>query len=118
MKIKIDENIPTRLVGILTQQGHDIHSVHQEGLSGRSDEDVWHSVQRESRFLITQDLDFSDVRRFAPGAHHGILLVRLRAPGSHALADRIQCLFETEDVESWEGFFVVATEHKLRIRRP
>jgi hypothetical protein len=34
-------------------------------------------AQRAGRFLVTQDLDFSDVRRFEPGSHHGLLLVRL-----------------------------------------
>jgi predicted nuclease of predicted toxin-antitoxin system len=43
-----------------------------------ADCEVWEAAQRDERFLITQDLDFSDVRRFVPGSHRGILLVRLR----------------------------------------
>jgi hypothetical protein len=36
--------------------------------------------QASQRFLVTRDLDFSDVRTFAPGTHRGLLLVRLRKP--------------------------------------
>ena len=32
MKIKLDENIPLSLVAILSQLGHDVDSVYQEGL--------------------------------------------------------------------------------------
>jgi hypothetical protein len=34
MKIKLDENIPARLANILSQFGHEIDTVPQEGLIG------------------------------------------------------------------------------------
>ncbi|MBI5314776.1 MAG: DUF5615 family PIN-like protein [Nitrospirae bacterium] len=117
MKIKLDENLPVRLVRLLAELGHDTDSVPQEGLTGRPDSDIWKAAQTTKRFLIMQDLDFSDVRRYAPGTHHGLLLVRLRAPGRDALARRVQAAFQTEPVESWKRAFIVITDHKLRIRR-
>ena len=118
MKIKLDENIPASLVRLLAQLGHDIDTVQQEGLAGTPDSDIWTAVQSAERFLITQDLDFSDLRRFAPGTHHGLLLVRLRAPGRDALTRRVHAVFRTERIETWKRAFVVVTDHKLRIRRP
>jgi predicted nuclease of predicted toxin-antitoxin system len=118
MKIKLDENLPTRLVAFLQSRGHDVDTVPQEGLKGAADLQLWEAVQASGRFLITQDLDFSDVRRFAPGTHHGLLLIRLRAPGREALMRRIASLFEDEAVATWEKCFVVATDTKLRVRRP
>jgi hypothetical protein len=79
---------------------------------------VWAAAQREGRFLIPQDLDFSDVRRYQPGTHHGLLLVRLQAPGRNALLQRIRGLFSDEDTSGWQGCFIVATDRKLRVRRP
>ena len=76
------------------------------------------NYHRYRRFLITQNLDFSDIHRFRPGTHHGLLLVRLRAPGRNALFRRLQAVFHSEDIESWRGCFVVVSEHKLRVRRP
>ncbi len=118
MKIKLDENFPRRLVPQLASLGHDVHTPHEEGLAGASDPAVWEAAQREGRFLNTQDLDFSDARRFAPGTHRGILLVRLREPSRRALIERVEWLFRDEQVGQWEGCYVVATDRKIRVRRP
>ncbi len=80
MKIKLDENLPFRLAARLNKLGHDAHTTYEERLVGHPDKEIWDAAQKESRFLITQDLNFSDLRRFAPGSHCGILLVRLRSP--------------------------------------
>jgi predicted nuclease of predicted toxin-antitoxin system len=116
MRIKIDENLPARLMDGLAQLGHDVDSVPDEGLRGRDDAAVWRAAQTERRFLITQDLHFSDVRIYAPGTHCGILLLRLRNPSASAMLARVLSLFQTEDVSRWTGAFLVASERKLRIR--
>ena len=118
MRIKLDENLPLQIATKLKTRAHDVHTADEEGLSGRSDEEIWEAAQRERRFLITQDLDFSDRRRFAPGTHHGILLIRLHSPSRIALIQRVEGLFQDEDVNSWVGCFVVASERKLRVRSP
>ena len=80
MKLKLDENLPESLVQALSALGHDTDNVRLEGIVGHDDSDVWKAAQASGRFLITQDLDFSDVRQFAPGTHQGLMLVRLRTP--------------------------------------
>ena len=118
MKIKLDENLPMALAEALRRLGHEVDSVMDEGLAGRDDEAVWAACQAEGRFFITQDLDFSDLRRFLPGRHHGLLIVRLVQPGRRALTSRVRSLFETEAVDSWARGFVVASDRKVRVRRP
>lgn len=118
MNIKLDENLPERLVSELEALGHDVDTVPSDHLAGRDDNEVWQAAQAVNRFLITQDLDFSDVRRFTPGTHAGLLLVRLAQPGRNALAARVAMLFATEHVDQWRGCLVVATEHKVRVKRP
>jgi predicted nuclease of predicted toxin-antitoxin system len=115
MKIKLDENLPVRLVKSLHELGHDVHTPLDEGLVGHADSEIWQAAQSESRFLITQDLDFSDTRVFAPGTHHGVLLLRLRSPSRANLIERLRELFRTENVSDWHGCFVVATERKIRV---
>ena len=92
--------------------------MHEEGLTGRSDHDVWQETQRTGRFLITQDLDFSDLRQFQPGSHYGLLLVRLPNPSRRSLIECVDSAFNTEAVETWQRCFVVLTDRKIRIRRP
>lgn len=118
MKIKPDENLPLALVAVLEGQGHDVDTVGAERLLGGSDEEVWRAAQEEGRFFITQDLDFSDVRRYDPGSDKGLLLIRLSQTGRSALARRVAALFASEAIDEWHSCLVVATEHKVRVRRP
>ncbi len=117
MKTKLDETLFLRLADLLNGLGHDVYTVRDEGLIGHADSEIWEAAQKESRFLITQDLDFSDSRKFVPGSHHGILLVRLHSPNRRNLIERIVELFQKESIDEWTGCFVVATERKIRIVR-
>jgi hypothetical protein len=93
-------------------------TVYAEQLNGHVDADVWHGAQAAQRLFVTQDLDFSDMRRYAPGTHAGLLLVRLSRPGRDALYARVSTLFQTEKVEHWAGCLVVVTDRKVRVKRP
>lgn len=117
MRIKLDENLPVSLSSGLRIIGHDASTVEHEGLSGRPDFDIWRAAQAEERFLVTQDLDFSDLRTFAPGTHFGILLVRLHSPSRLTLSQRILSVFSEEDVETWSGCFVIMSARKIRVIR-
>ncbi|MBI5705823.1 MAG: DUF5615 family PIN-like protein [Armatimonadetes bacterium] len=117
MKIKLDENIP---INVASSFGaiHEVDSVLSEGLQGHDDSAIWAAAQADGRFLITQDLDFSDLRAYLPGTHAGILLLRLRSPSRAAMIARVTEISEMEDFPNWEGCFVVATDSKTRVRRP
>ncbi len=117
MNIKLDENLPHQLVKLLTDLGHDIDTVPDEQIAGRDDGVVWAAAQAACRFLVTQDLDFSDARKYTPGTHHGVLLVRLPQPGRLAIAERVASLFRSEAVETWRGCIVSATPRKVRVKR-
>ena len=77
MKLKLDENLPESAATRLAALGYDVDTVLAEQLGGRNDDDVWAAAQAEGRLLVTHDLDFSDARRFRPGSHAGVLIVRL-----------------------------------------
>ena len=118
MKIKLDENLPAQIGQELQALGHEVHTLETERLSGCADDELWQASQREGRLLITQDLDFSDIRTFAPGKHHGLLLIRVRVPSRRALIARVVDVFRSENVSSWTRCFVVVTDRKIRVRRP
>lgn len=117
MNVKLDENLPHQLVELLTELGHDVDTVPDEQIVGRDDGVVWATAQAAGRFLVTQDLDFSDARKYTPGTHHGLLLIRLPQPGRLALAERVASLFRSEAVETWQGCIVSATPTKVRVKR-
>lgn len=110
--------MPATLATTLATCGHDTDTVPEENLAGKPDPDVWRATQQAKRFLITQDLDFSDIRQFRPGNHHGLLLVRLINPSRQNLIEQVTLAFKMEKVETWRHCFVVLTERKIRVRRP
>jgi len=118
MRIKLDENVSVAAVARLAARGHDVDTAVSEGLSGHDDASVWHAAQAEGRLLVTQDLDFSDVRRFAPGSHAGLLLIRLPESDQWRIADFVDACFSLPDAATWSGCFVVASPHKVRVLRP
>jgi predicted nuclease of predicted toxin-antitoxin system len=117
VRLKLDENIGRSSVAILTTLGHDVDTVLDEGLGGRSDADVWHAARHEARPLVTQDLDFSDERLFGPGDHPGLFVVRLPDSEQWRVADYLAAWFSMLDAPSWSGCLVIATTTKLRVRR-
>lgn len=118
MRIKLDENLPDRLVSVLGGLGHDTDTVVREGLGGKPDVELWPEVQKAERFLITKDLGFSDERAYPPGTHHGILVLRLSDDRSVAAVERLGAVFQKEAVEAWGRNLVVVTDHKVRVRLP
>jgi len=118
MKLKLDENIPLSVKRRLTVMGFDVDTVSDEGLAGARDSDVWSAAQAEQRCFVTQDLDFSDARKFAPGTHAGLILVRLPDHEQWRVGDFLVAWLSGDDAASWTGCFVVATPNKVRVLKP
>ncbi len=116
--LKLDENLGLAHVELLRQAGYDAERVHDEGLSGSDDETVWRRACAEGRLFVTLDLDFADVRRFAPGTHPGILLLRPRTGGRQAVLDALSRVVRDQPMASLKGCLTIADERHTRIRRP
>ncbi|MBK1700231.1 hypothetical protein CKO22_04670 [Thiococcus pfennigii] len=71
-------------------------------MTGHTDDRIWRAAREEQQLWITQDLDFSDTRRFAPG--------------THALATAIEAV--APEIDDWGRCFVVLTDTKIRVKRP
>jgi predicted nuclease of predicted toxin-antitoxin system len=75
--IKVDEDLPRAVTALLVQAGYtETRSVVDQRIGGWTDAALWEAVQRESRFLVTADKGFADVRSHPPGEHAGVLLLR------------------------------------------
>ena len=118
MRIKLDENLGRPHAALLKRHGYDADRVFDQGLSGVVDAELWVHVKREDRFLITLDLGFSDVRRYAPGTHPGILLLRPRRKGRNAVSRVLRRVVAERRLETLEGCLAVADEARTRVRRP
>ena len=63
-RFKLDENFGASIQQLFS--GHDCHTVREEGLGGATDTEVFGAAARESRILVTLDLDFANVLAFPP----------------------------------------------------
>ncbi len=78
MKFKTDENLPAEAAAVLRESGLDAETVWDESLSGAADEVIAARTRVEGRILVTLDLDFADIRSYAPREHPGIIVLRLK----------------------------------------
>jgi predicted nuclease of predicted toxin-antitoxin system len=118
IRIKIDECLPSEIAEILIERGYETETVKSEGLTGSPDSLIWKVAQAEKRFLITSDLDFSDIRLYVPGTHQGVLLLRLSKEGKNHVLSYVKKILAEFDLNELNGCLVVATDHKIRVKKP
>jgi predicted nuclease of predicted toxin-antitoxin system len=116
MRIKLDEHLAKAHKRFLEAQGHDVHDVHDENASGASDAKIWKLATSERRFFITIDQDFSDVRKYRPGSHAGILLLRAHRPSRDSVLHILRRVTR-DGIEGLSGTLSVADASRTRTRR-
>jgi len=115
-KFKVDENMPVGVTALLVAAGHDALTVPDQQLGGHPDPEVAEVCRRESRILITLDLDFADIRTYAPADHSGIIVLRLSRLDKHRVLATVRRLLPTFDQEPLAGKLWIADETTVRIR--
>jgi predicted nuclease of predicted toxin-antitoxin system len=104
MKIFVDENIPSMTVRELRSKGFDVADIRGTRNQGITDEELWQSVQKQKRLLITTDKGFSNQRN---ELHHGILIIRLKQPTRTKIHQRIMQAIKRYSTDEWPGLMVV-----------
>jgi predicted nuclease of predicted toxin-antitoxin system len=118
MRLKLDENLSRHLKPILVGFGHDVMTAAEENLLSQPDTAVAGAAKAESRLLLTLDVEFGDLRKYAPGTHPGIVLFRPRTFGPLAVNEFIRAFSAVTDLSNFEGCVVVVEPSRVRIRRP
>src|SRR5437588_7928113 len=117
MLIKVDEDLPLAVVEMLAAAGHDALSVRDQDMGGWKDPALWVAVQDENRFLVTADKGFGDIRRYPPGGHAGILLLRPDEDGIEPVIALLRAVLASRPLDSLACCLAVATPRSLRVRR-
>ena len=76
MRLKLDENIDTRLSVLLRQAGHEAITVRDQGFYGTVDPEVYDHCISGGYVFVTLDLDFSNVLRYPPEPTQGLVVLR------------------------------------------
>lgn len=118
MKIKVDEDLPKAVAESLRRVIPDTPTVLDEGLSGALDPKLWDAAQGEGRFLITGGKAFANIRKYPPGTHHGVLLLRPKDNGIFQMLTLIEDVLKLGNLENLAGCIAAASHHRLKVRRP
>lgn len=117
MKLKLDENLPRLVAEKFTGHLHDVDTVTDEGLAGAGDSAVLGAVRDEERMAITLDRGFGDVRRYPPGSHPGIIVLRAINQDPASITRLVERFLEVRKLEDLRGCIVVVEPEQIRIRR-
>jgi predicted nuclease of predicted toxin-antitoxin system len=116
VRFKIDENLPIETVELLHAAGYDALTVFDQALGGESDRRIIDVCESEQRVLVTNDLDFSDVRSYPPQRHHGLIVLRLHRQDKNYVLDILQRVIPSFKKESVAQRLWIVEENRVRIR--
>lgn len=118
MRFNLDENLSVHLKPTLISLGHDVMTVADEGLLSKPDTVVADAARSESRILFTLDVEFADLRKYAPGTHPGIVLFRPRSLGATTVNEFVEAFVRQTDLDALTGCVVVVDSARVRVRQP
>jgi predicted nuclease of predicted toxin-antitoxin system len=116
LRFKVDENMPATAAALLVAAGHDALTIQDQQLAGHPDSDMADVCRRESRILVTLDVDFADIRAYAPAHYPGIIVLRLSRLDKYRVLATMRRLLPTLDRESPTGTLWIVDETTVRIR--
>jgi predicted nuclease of predicted toxin-antitoxin system len=116
MRVKLDEDLSEELLGDLSCAGHDAATVVTQGWTGTKDVDLWPRVVAEKIYWITADKGFGDIRKYRPGTHPGILLLRPDNESIASFRELIHDVLSLHPLETLVGALTVASPRSIRIR--
>jgi predicted nuclease of predicted toxin-antitoxin system len=118
MHVKLDEDLPQSVATVLREKGYSCSTVLEQGKGGWKDPALWEAVQDHQQFFVTADKGFGNIRRYPPGTHSGILLLRPSEDGIQPLLDLMeQVLALVPKLQTLQGLLAVASPKGLRVRR-
>jgi predicted nuclease of predicted toxin-antitoxin system len=116
MKFKVDENLPIEVAQLLREAGHDVYSVHDQGLVGAKDHVLAKICQSESRAMVTLDTHFADIRTYPPEDYSGLIVLRLARQDKPHVLEVMRRTLKLFSSETLEGKLWIVDEKRVRMR--
>jgi predicted nuclease of predicted toxin-antitoxin system len=116
MKFKVDENLPIEVAQLLREAGHDVYSVHEQGLVGAKDQVLAQVCQSENRAMVTLDTHFANIRAYPPENYSGLIVLRLARQDKPYVLEVIRRMLTLFSSETLVGKLWIVDERRVRVR--
>lgn len=116
LRVKVDEDLPEDVAAVFAEAGYAVATVRSQGWGGLLDEELWARVQAEGCWLVTADKEFGDVRKYRPGSHAGVVLIRADNESRRSYLDLTGVALHSFRLEDFLGCLIVVTPRGIRIR--
>ena len=112
MRLKLDENQPRALLAVLRGAGHEVDTAAEEGLGGKADAELVARCQLDQRAMLTFDLDFADLRQYAPEQYSGLLVLRLRSHAVQHVLAVVRRFCRSWRLSQWQATYGLLTRSR------
>ena len=118
MKLKLDENLSRHLKPVLIELGHDVLTAADENLLSHPDTEIAQAAKDEQRMLMTLDVEFADLRKYPPGSHPGVILLRPLSLSPISVNEFITDFVRRTDLDKLAACVAVVDPVHVRVRYP
>lgn len=116
MKFLLDENISPKTYKFLKNLGHDMADVRLLNVKGIKDRQLIEIAAKQTRILITFDLDFSDLRDPMAKKLPGLIILRTKRFSSQFINVLLENFIVKHKPKDIAGKICIITESQVRFR--
>lgn len=117
MKFIVDMPLSPKLADWLMQQGYDAIHAMEVGLDRASDEVILNLARKESRVVVTADLDYPRFLALMQAEGPGLILFRGGNYSEKEAVERLKRVFEMIPNEELSNSIVIIEKGRIRRRR-
>jgi len=116
MKPLLDQDVYAKTERFLREQGHDIVTASQLGLSRAKDSELLKIANEQGRIFITRDRDYGNLV-FVHGSGDGVIYLRMLPSTMQDVHTEVMKVLETYGEAELAKAFVVVERNRHRIRK-
>lgn len=116
MRFLADMGVNIRVVEWPCKNGHDAKHLREEGLQRMPNGEIFTKAARESRIIITFDLDFGEIVALSKGRRTSVIIFRLHNTRTSHLIHRLSTVLKDTDNALERGVVVIIEESRHRVR--
>jgi predicted nuclease of predicted toxin-antitoxin system len=116
MRFLLDQDVYALTERFLADEGHDVVTASQLGLSRSQDSDLLKSAGEQGRVFVTRDRDYGNLV-FVHGAGSGVIYMRMLPSAMNEVHAELKKVLETYSETDLAKSFVVVEKNRHRIRR-